>query len=139
MQWNWVSIIDDITQLILLGRAFNEEQLKLANTRGTWMEPTVYRLLAILPSLHRNALERVMEEVARLGNLLHLAPFWRVLGQSPVRTAAISQNLVFVITKNRVEWNELKPLLKWVLYFAAIETSDLAEPCFSCVGCTYRG
>jgi len=25
------------------------------------------------------------------------------------------------------EWNELKPLLIWVIYFAAIETKDLAE------------
>jgi hypothetical protein len=68
-----------------------------------------------------------MEEVCRLGTLLFLSPFWRLLGQSPVWTAAISRNLLLVRIKNRAEWNELKPLLVWVLYFAAIETPDLAE------------
>jgi hypothetical protein len=29
--------------------------------------------------------------------------------------------------KNMIEWNELQPLLIWVLYFASIETKDLAE------------
>jgi hypothetical protein len=29
--------------------------------------------------------------------------------------------------KYMIEWKELKPLLVWVLYFAAIETNDLAE------------
>ena len=68
-----------------------------------------------------------MEEVCRLGTLLFLAPFWRVLGQSPVWTAAISRNLLLVLMKNLIEWKELKPLLIWVLYFASIETKDLAE------------
>ncbi|CAO2647075.1 Nn.00g079970.m01.CDS01 [Neocucurbitaria sp. VM-36] len=127
MQLDWISIFDDIVQLISLDRAFNEEQLVLAITSGSWMEPTMYRLLAIRPLQQGNNREHVIEEVCRLGTLLFLAPLWRLLGQGPVWTAAISRNLLLVLMKNMVEWNELKPLLIWVLYFAAIETKDLAE------------
>ena len=127
MQFDFITIFDDVAQLISLDRAFNEEQLMLAITSGSWIEPTIYRLLAIRP-LHRGSeREHVVEEVCRLGTLLFLSPFWRVLGQSPVWTAAISRNLLLVLMKNMVEWNELKPLLIWVLYFASIETKDLAE------------
>ncbi|OAL02356.1 hypothetical protein IQ06DRAFT_270754 [Phaeosphaeriaceae sp. SRC1lsM3a] len=127
MQLDWVSVFDDIAQLISLDQAFNNEQLLLANTSGSWMEPTMYRLLAIRPLLHNNSPERAIEEVCRLGTLLFLSPFWRLLGQSPVWTAAISRNLLLMLTNYRAEWKELKPLLAWVLYFAAIETKDLAE------------
>ena len=87
----------------------------------------MYRLLAIRPLQLGNDRENVLEEVCRLGTLLFLAPFWRILGQSPVWTAAISRNLQLVLLQYKTEWNELKPLLIWTLYFAAIETSDLAE------------
>ncbi|KAF1922268.1 uncharacterized protein M421DRAFT_10682 [Didymella exigua CBS 183.55] len=89
----------------------------------------MYRLLAIRPSPHGNGNdpEQVMEEVARLGSLLFLSPFWRLLGHSPVWMSAISRYLLPVLTKNRADWNELKPLLVWTLYFAAIETKDLTE------------
>lgn len=127
MQLDFVTIFDDIVQLISLDRAFNEEQLMLAITSGSWLEPTIHRLLAIRPLNHGNARENVVEEVCRLGTLLFLAPVWRSFGQSPVWTAAISRNLLLVLTKNMVEWNDLKPLLIWVLYAAAIETKDLAE------------
>lgn len=127
MQLDWVSVFDDIVQLISLDQAFNNEQMLLANTSGSWMEPTMYRLLAIRPLLHNNSPERAIEEVCRLGTLLFLSPFWRLLGQSPVWTAAISRNLLLMLTNYRAEWKELKPLLAWVLYFAAIETKDLAE------------
>jgi hypothetical protein len=127
MQRDWITIFDDVAQLISLDQAFNIEQLMLANTTGSWMEPAMYRLLAIRPLLHSNNSEQVMEEVCRLGTLLFLSPFWRLLGLSPVRTAVISRNLLLVLTENRVDWNELRPLLVWVLYFAAIETKDLAE------------
>jgi hypothetical protein len=50
-----------------------------------------------------------------------------MMGQTPVWTAAISRNLLIVLVKHMTEWKELKPLLVWVLYFAAIETSDLGE------------
>lgn len=99
----------------------------LANTSGSWMEPAMYRLLAIRPLKNGDDPEHVMEEVCRLGTLLFLSPFWRLLGQTPVWTAAISRNLLLVLTENKVQWNELKPLLVWTLYFAAIETNDLAE------------
>jgi hypothetical protein len=91
------------------------------------MEPTIYRLLVIRPFRHGSEREHVIEEVCRLGTLLFLSPFWRVLGQSPVWTAAISHNLLLVLMKNMIEWNELKPLLIWVLYFASTESKDLAE------------
>ncbi|KAH7075765.1 hypothetical protein BKA63DRAFT_512323 [Paraphoma chrysanthemicola] len=127
LQLDWITIFDDVGQLISLDRAFTGEQLMLANTSGSWMEPAMYRLLAIRPLKHGDDPEHVMEEVCRLGTLLFLSPFWRLLGQSPVWTAAISRNLLLVLTENKVQWNELKPLLVWTLYFAAIETNDLAE------------
>jgi hypothetical protein len=127
MQLDWITVFDDVAQLISLDRAFNEEQLMLAITSGSWIEPTMYRLLAIRPLHHGSEREHVIEEVCRLGTLLFLSPFWRVLGQSPVWTTAISRNLLLVLMENMIEWNELKPLLIWVLYFASIETKDLAE------------
>lgn len=127
MRLDWINIFDDVVQLISLDRTFNEEQLVLAITSGSWMEPTMYRLLVIRPLQLGNDREHVIEEVCRLGTLLFLAPFWRILGQSPVWTAAISRNLLLVLMKNMVEWKELKPLLIWVLYFAAVETRDLAD------------
>ncbi|KAF2629211.1 hypothetical protein BU25DRAFT_364230 [Macroventuria anomochaeta] len=127
MQLDWVTIFDDVVHLISLDRAFNEQQLELAVTSGSWVEPTMYRLLAIRPLLLGNDRKNVLEEVCRLGTLLFLAPCWRTLGQSPVWTAAISRNLQLVLLQFKTEWNELKPLLVWTLYFAAVETSDLAE------------
>ena len=126
-QMDWVTIFDDIVQLISLDHVLNKQQLELAVTSGSWIEPTMYRLLAIRPLQLGNDRENVLEEVCRLGTLLFLAPFWRTLGQSPVWTAAISRNLQLVLLQYKTEWNELKPLLIWTLYFAAIETSDLAE------------
>jgi hypothetical protein len=127
MSFDFITIFDDVVQLISLDKAFNEEQLMLAITSGSWMEPTLYRLLVIRPLNNGNTKENVIEEVCRLGTLLFLAPFWRMLGQSPVWTAAISRNLILVLTKNMIEWNDMKPLLIWVLYAAAVETKDLAE------------
>jgi len=127
MQLGFITVFDDVVQLISLDRAFNEQQLMLAITSGSWMEPTMYRLLAIRPLDHGESTEFVIEEVCRLGTLLFLAPLWRKLGQSPVWTAAISRNLLLVLMKHVIEWNDLKPLLIWVLYVAAVETKDLAE------------
>ena len=127
MQLDWISVFDDIVQLIPLDRAFNKEQLLLSSTSGSWMVPTVYRLLSIRPLQHGNDRGHVIEEVCRLGTLLFLSPFWRLLGRSIIRTAAISRKLLLVLMENMVEWRELKPLLVWVLYFATIEMKDLAE------------
>lgn len=127
MQLDWVTIFDDVVQLLSLDRAFNHEQLNLAVTSGSWMEPTVYRLLAMRPLLMGENRENVLEEVCRLGTLLFLAPCWRALGHSPVWTAAISRNLQLVLLQYKAEWFELRPLLLWTLYFAAVETGDLAE------------
>ncbi|CAG5158171.1 uncharacterized protein ALTATR162_LOCUS5020 [Alternaria atra] len=127
MQLDWITIFDDIVQLISVDRAFNKEQLLLSISSGSWMEPTAYRLLSIRPLLQGNDRGHVIEEVCRLGTLLFLSPFWRLLGRSIVRTAAISRKLLLLLMKDMVEWNELKPLLVWVLYFAASETKDLAE------------
>lgn len=84
MQLDFITIFDDVVQLISLDRAFNEQQLMLAITSGSWMEPTIYRLLAIRPLNHGDGREIVIEEVCRLGTLLFLAPLWRNFGQSPV-------------------------------------------------------
>ena len=108
-------------------RAFTEHQLQLALTSGSWLEPILHRLLAARSMLRGTAREHVMEEVCRLGTLLFLAPIWRVLGANPVRTAAVSRGLLDVLLGRVVAWDELRPLLVWVLYFAAVETVDLAE------------
>jgi hypothetical protein len=127
MQVDWVTIFDDIVQLISLDRAFSQEQQVMSITSGSWTEPTMWHLLAMRPLQQGNKREHVIEEVCRLGTLLFLAPFWRKLGHTPVRTEAISRNLAIVLMKHMIEWKELKPLLAWVLYFAAVETNDLAE------------
>jgi hypothetical protein len=127
MQLDWISIFDDIVQLMALDRAFCDQQLLLSVTDGSWMEPTMYRLLSIRPLLLENGRGSVIEEVCRLGTLLFLAPFWRLLGRSVVRTATISRKLLLLLTNHVVEWNELKPLLVWVVYLGAIETKDPGE------------
>lgn len=71
---DWISIFDDMAQLISLDRAFSEEQLKLAVISGSWIEPTAWRLLGTRPLLVGNDREHVIEEVCRLGTLLFLAP-----------------------------------------------------------------
>lgn len=128
-QLDWVTVFDDVVQLISLDHAFNSTQLELAATSGSWIEPTIYRLLAIRPLKLGRDRGHVLEEVCRLGTLLFLAPIWRVLGQSPVWTATISQNLLLVLSNYRTEWDDLKPLLVWALFFAAVETSDPGERC----------
>ena len=123
---DWVTIFDDIVQLISLDGAFNKQQLELAATSGSWIEPTIHRLLAIRPLALGNGRGNILEEVCRLGTLLFLTSFWRILGQSPVHTAAISRNLRRVLLQYETEWHELKPLLAWTLYHAALETADPA-------------
>ncbi|KAF1829240.1 hypothetical protein BDW02DRAFT_536696 [Decorospora gaudefroyi] len=130
MHTDWISIFDDIVHLISLDGAFNAEQKILAVTSGSWLEPTLYRLLVIRPLQHGTTPAHMMEEIARLGTLIFLAPFWKLSGQSPVCTVALSSTLLRVVLANNivVEWEEeLKPLLIWVLYCAAVETRDLAE------------
>lgn len=73
-----------------------------------------------------NNLARLLAACNSVSYLL-FSPLWRLLGQGPVWTAAISHNLMVILLQNTVEWREFKPLLIWVLYFAAIETYDLAE------------
>jgi hypothetical protein len=123
---DWVTIFDDVVQLISLDGAFNEQQQELAATSGSWIEPTIHRLLAIRPLALGNNRGNVIEEVCRLGTLLFLASFWRILGQSPVHTATISRDLQLVLLQYQMEWHELKPLLAWALYHAALETADPA-------------
>lgn len=127
MRLDWISIFDDVVQLISLDQAFSEEQLDLCMRSGCWLEPTIWRLLSTRPLQLGNEDGHVMEEVCRLGTLLFLAPCWRQLGHSPVWTAALSRNLLAVLIKHMIEWKELKPLLAWVLFFAAVETRDLFE------------
>ncbi|PVI04305.1 hypothetical protein DM02DRAFT_625013 [Periconia macrospinosa] len=127
MMLEWITIFDDIAQLISLDRALREKDFQRAATSGSWMEPTIFRLLAFRP-LHRGTeREDVIEEVCRLGTMLFLAPIWRWLGAAPVWTNCISQNLLSVLSNHMIEWGGLKCLLLWTLYFAAIETQDSRE------------
>ncbi|KAF1363411.1 hypothetical protein EJ07DRAFT_152225 [Lizonia empirigonia] len=104
---DWVSIFDGIVHLISLDCTFNEQQMELATISGSWVEPIMYRHTTI-------AIRHGPREYTRRG-------------QSPVWTAALTRNLQFVLLKYKMEWNELKPLLVWTIYFASIETSELAE------------
>lgn len=123
----WITIFDDVAQLISLDRALREKDLQRAATSGSWMEPTMFRLLAIRPLNRGSRREDVIEEVCRLGTMLFLAPIWRWLGAAPVWTCSISRNLLTVLSSHMVEWGELKCLLLWTLYFAAIEAQDPRE------------
>ncbi|KAJ4346443.1 uncharacterized protein N0V89_010372 [Didymosphaeria variabile] len=124
---DWITIFDDINQLMSLDRGFTKEEKHLAETTGCWMEPTMVRLLAIRPLITGSKSENVMEEVCRLGTMLFLAPIWRWLGASPVWTFTVTRNLLSVLNSQMVEWGELKPLLVWSVYFAALETRDPRE------------
>jgi hypothetical protein len=127
MAQNWISIFDDVAQLISLDRAFVDLQLAAEVTSGSWMEPTVFRLLSIRPLQLGNDKEHVIEEVSRLGMLLFLSSIWRFMGCSPVWTYSFTRNLLSVLNAHMLEWNDLKPLLFWAIYFAAIETTDEVE------------
>ncbi|CAG5158169.1 uncharacterized protein ALTATR162_LOCUS5019 [Alternaria atra] len=127
MQLEWITIFDDIVQLVSLDPAFNREQTLLSVTDSSWMEPIAYRLLCVRPLQQGHERGNMIEEVCRLGTLLFLTPLWRLLGRYTIWTAVISRKLLLRLTENMVEWNELEPLLVWVLYFAAIETKDIVE------------
>jgi hypothetical protein len=124
---DWVTIFDDVNQLIMLDRGFTDEDKHLAETTGCWMEPTMVRLLAIRPLDSGSDPGNVLEEVSRLGTLLFLAPIWRWLGARPVWTFTLTRNLLSVLHSHMIEWGELKPLLVWSVYFAALETRDAQE------------
>lgn len=49
------------------------------------------------------------------------------MGANPVWTLSFSRNLLGVLSSHRVEWDDLKPLLVWTIYFAAVETRNLAD------------
>lgn len=123
----WITIFDHLSQLITLDHAFTPKEMEGALTTGCWVEPTLVRLLAMRPLTRGNERCHVIEEVCRLGTLLFLAPIWRWFGASPVWTFNISANLLSVLNAHMVEWDELKPLLTWAVYFAAIETRDTQE------------
>jgi hypothetical protein len=127
MRIGWISIFDDITQLISLDRAFTDEQFEASMQTGSWLEPTMVRLLQVRPLEADSSPGSVMEEVCRLGTLLFLAPAWRYMGVKPVWTDVFTKKLLGLLNNHRVEWAELKPLLVWTLYFAAIETADPEE------------
>ncbi|KAF2649127.1 hypothetical protein K491DRAFT_611420 [Lophiostoma macrostomum CBS 122681] len=127
MRLEWITILDDVTQLISLDRAFTSEQFAAVTQTGSWLEPTLVRLLRIRPMETDSGPGSVMEEVCRLGTLLFLSPVWRYMGVKPVWTDSFTRNLLAMLNNCRVDWGELKPLLVWTLYFAAIETADLEE------------
>ncbi|KAF2685216.1 hypothetical protein K458DRAFT_388110 [Lentithecium fluviatile CBS 122367] len=127
MEMDWITVFDDISQIISLDRGLTQKELKGAATTGCWMEPTMVRLLAMRPLLRGNKRGNIIEEVCRLGSMLFLAPIWRWLGARPVWTYNISRNLLSILHSHMIEWGELKPLLAWAVYFAAIETRDYQE------------
>lgn len=124
---DWITIFDDVNQLIMLDRGFTKDEKHLAETTGCWMEPIMVRLLAFRPLAKGTEPRNVMEEICRLGTMLFLAPIWRWLGASPVWTFNITRNLLTVLHSHMIEWGELKPLLVWSVYFAAIKTRDTQE------------
>ncbi|KAL5394411.1 hypothetical protein PMIN06_001583 [Paraphaeosphaeria minitans] len=124
---DWVTIFDDVNQLIMLDRGFTEKDKHLAETTGCWMEPTMVRLLAIRPLNNGSDAGNIMEEICRIGTMLFLAPIWRWLGASPVWTFTLTRNLIPVLHGYLIDWGELKPLLVWTVYFAALETRDARE------------
>lgn len=124
---DWITIFDDITQLLSLDRGFRENDFQRAANTGCWMEPTMVRLLAIRPLVRGSERENIIEEVCRLGTMLFLAPIWRWLGASPVWTFNISRNLLSILHRHMIEWGDLKPFLVWTVYFAAVETKDPQE------------
>lgn len=127
MKLDWITVFDDVYQLISLDRGLTEKELQVAATTGSWMEPSMVRLLAVRPLAKGTERGNIIEEVCRLGTLLFLSPLWRWLGASPVWTFNITRNLLSVLNSQMVEWGELKPLLAWAVYFAAIETRDPQE------------
>lgn len=127
IQQDFISIFDDITQLISLDRALTDDQFEAATASGAWTEPTIFRLLSIRPLRGGSEHANLIEEVCRLGTLLFLAPVWRVMGANPVYTFSFSRNLLWLLDNYVVHWQDLKPLLLWTLYFAAIETKNVLE------------
>ena len=122
MRPRWISIFDDVTQQISLDRTLINEPFEAEKLTGSWLEPTLVRLLWVRPMESDSSSEAVMEEVCRLGTLLFLSPIWRYLGCSPVLTGSFTQKLARLLSHYRVRWGELKPLLAWSVYCAAIET-----------------
>ncbi|ORY19314.1 hypothetical protein BCR34DRAFT_472425 [Clohesyomyces aquaticus] len=129
MEMSWISIFDDIAHLISLDRAFTPVQFEAAFTVGSWVEPTLVRLLVLRPLEGSKTRIKIIEEVCRLGTLLFLGRVWRWMGASPVRTLAFVSNLLRILNDRTymVEWRELKPLLLWTLYCAATEATDMVE------------
>lgn len=111
----------------MLDRGFTDNVKHLAETTGCWMEPTMARLLNIRPLNNGSDAGHVMEEVCRLGTMLFLAPIWRWLGASPVWTFTLRRNLLSVLNSYMIDWGDLKPLLVWAVYLAALETRDAQE------------
>lgn len=126
-QLGWVTVFDDLSQLIALDRGFTEKERYLAETTGCWVEPTMVRLLAVRPLVHGNDVGNIMEEICRLGTLLFLAPLWRWIGTGPVWTFNLTRNLLCTLRNHVAEWDELKPLLVWSVYFAALEACNPQE------------
>lgn len=124
---DWITIFDDVSQLLTLDRGFTDEERHLAETTGCWIEPTIMRLLAVRPLLHGSHESNAMEEVCRIGTMLSLAPVWRWIGASPVWTSCLTRNLLAALSSCVGDWGELKPLLVWSVYFAAVEARDPRE------------
>ncbi|KAF2021286.1 hypothetical protein BU24DRAFT_404313 [Aaosphaeria arxii CBS 175.79] len=127
MKQDWITIFDDISQLISRDRALTDKQIEAATASGAWTEPTVIRLLAIRP-LHLGICPAsIIEEICRLGTLLFIAPIWRAMGASPVWTFTFTRKLLYLLNSYVIDWQDVKPLLIWSVYFAAIETNDGTE------------
>ncbi|CAN9130044.1 unnamed protein product [Alternaria alternata] len=128
MQLDSITTFYDVVQLISLDRAFNEQQLMLAITSGSWMEPTIYRLLAIRPLNHGDGRERVIEENMTEWNDLKPFLIW-VLYSAAVETKDLAERSQFVFMLGILmsgmqlhEWDDIMLIVKSVLWVEKVFT-----------------
>jgi hypothetical protein len=114
---SWLSIFKDLTRL------FGNPQVPA----NSWMEPTIYRLLAFRPLETRITRDAIIEEVCRIGGLLFLAPLWRTFGVMAIRTACLRRNLLTLLQSHFAEWGLLHNLFLWTLVNAAREADSDRE------------
>lgn len=115
----WITIFDSIIALTAdRERPWN-----------TWFEAILHRLLSLRPlqSSEAPTSQAIIEEVARIGTLLAIAPIWRTFGIHPVRTKTLRLKLLTILNKYFAEWGGLRHLFLWVLMHATREADTPEE------------
>jgi hypothetical protein len=116
---DWITILDSIICLTTeRERPWNK-----------WFEAILHRLLSLRPLQSSETPTRatIIEEVARIGTLLAIAPIWRTFGIHPVRTNALRLNLLAILNNYFAEWGQLRHLFLWVLMHATREADTQEE------------